>query len=106
MKKEELDKLEDATIEVAGDCGLSYVGKNEDGELEFLGDQDAWDSFDEVQNCDHDCTSNCRREGCNCACGEWHLGGLAKVKIPKEDPKMVNEKLSKLVVEMQKDKQL
>ena len=23
-------------------------------------------------NCDHDCTSNCRREGCNCLCGEYH----------------------------------
>jgi hypothetical protein len=22
--------------------------------------------------CDHACTSNCRREGCNCLCGEWH----------------------------------
>lgn len=24
-------------------------------------------------NCDHDCTSNCRREGCNCDCGEYHV---------------------------------
>ena len=23
-------------------------------------------------NCDHQCTSNCRREGCNCRCGEYH----------------------------------
>jgi hypothetical protein len=23
-------------------------------------------------NCDHDCTSDCRREGCNCLCGEYH----------------------------------
>lgn len=23
-------------------------------------------------NCDHGCTSNCRREGCNCLCGEYH----------------------------------
>lgn len=23
--------------------------------------------------CDHICTGNCRREGCNCDCGgEWH----------------------------------
>lgn len=22
--------------------------------------------------CDHVCTSNCRREGCNCECGEFH----------------------------------
>jgi len=24
------------------------------------------------EGCDHVCTSNCRREGCNCECGEWH----------------------------------
>ena len=23
-------------------------------------------------NCDHSCTSDCRREGCNCLCGEFH----------------------------------
>ncbi len=23
-------------------------------------------------DCIHECTSNCRREGCNCECGEWH----------------------------------
>ena len=23
-------------------------------------------------NCDHDCTSECRRSGCNCECGEYH----------------------------------
>lgn len=23
-------------------------------------------------NCDHMCTSDCRREGCNCLCGEFH----------------------------------
>lgn len=23
--------------------------------------------------CTHDCTSNCRRNGCNCECGEYHL---------------------------------
>jgi hypothetical protein len=22
-------------------------------------------------SCDHDCTGNCRREGCNCECGEY-----------------------------------
>lgn len=25
--------------------------------------------------CDHVCSGNCRREGCNCDCGEWHLTG-------------------------------
>jgi len=24
------------------------------------------------EDCDHICTSNCRRVGCNCECGEWH----------------------------------
>jgi hypothetical protein len=23
-------------------------------------------------NCFHQCTSKCRREGCNCECGEYH----------------------------------
>ncbi len=23
-------------------------------------------------HCDHDCTSMCRHNGCNCQCGEWH----------------------------------
>ena len=24
-------------------------------------------------NCDHQCSGNCRRNGCNCNCGEYHL---------------------------------
>lgn len=24
------------------------------------------------EGCEHLCTGNCRREGCNCQCGEWH----------------------------------
>lgn len=24
-------------------------------------------------DCEHVCSSDCRREGCNCTCGEWHL---------------------------------
>lgn len=23
--------------------------------------------------CNHQCTSSCRREGCNCNCGKYHL---------------------------------
>ena len=23
-------------------------------------------------DCNHQCTSKCRREGCNCLCGEYH----------------------------------
>lgn len=26
----------------------------------------------EEVECHHQCTSNCRREGCNCECGEYH----------------------------------
>lgn len=25
-----------------------------------------------ITTCDHICTGNCRRVGCNCDCGEWH----------------------------------
>lgn len=25
------------------------------------------------RNCEHQCTSNCRREGCNCQCGNYCL---------------------------------
>ena len=27
---------------------------------------------EEKEACDHSCSGNCRREGCNCKCGEWH----------------------------------
>ena len=29
-------------------------------------------------NCIHACTSNCRREGCNCECGEYHDSATAE----------------------------
>ena len=32
-------------------------------------------------NCDHMCTSNCRREGCNCLCGEFHDSATAEEVI-------------------------
>lgn len=34
---------------------------------------DMLESFAEALNCKHECTSNCRRNGCNCACGEYHF---------------------------------
>ena len=40
-----------------------------------LGEQDLTEmlqSFLEVFLCEHECTSRCRREGCNCSCGERH----------------------------------
>ena len=29
--------------------------------------------FIESLECEHQCISNCRREGCNCDCGEYHF---------------------------------
>lgn len=29
--------------------------------------------FIESLECSHSCTSNCRKEGCNCDCGEFHF---------------------------------
>lgn len=28
--------------------------------------------YKEISECEHMCTSNCRREGCNCNCGNSH----------------------------------
>lgn len=28
---------------------------------------------DEDEDCEHECTSSCRREGCNCKCGNTHI---------------------------------
>ena len=25
-----------------------------------------------MEDCEHMCSGNCRREGCNCDCGEYH----------------------------------
>jgi aspartokinase len=41
-----------------------------------LSEDDLYDmltAFAEALTCDHVCTSNCRREGCNCKCGEHHF---------------------------------
>ena len=38
--------------------------------------KDIFESFVEALECDHECSSNCRREGCNCNCGEWHFSEL------------------------------
>ena len=31
------------------------------------------ESFAEALNCKHECTSSCRKNGCNCACGKFHF---------------------------------
>ena len=41
--------------------------QSEDDLVDFL------TMFLEAVNCDHDCTSNCRSEGCDCACGNYHF---------------------------------
>jgi len=35
--------------------------------------KDMLEGFIETLNCNHACTSNCRREGCNCDCGNSHF---------------------------------
>ena len=49
------------------------IGKTrEDGQV---WDGEDWidpESIQDIKDCDHMCTSDCRRDGCNCACGEWH----------------------------------
>lgn len=32
--------------------------------------------------CEHICSSNCRRVGCNCECGEWHEKSGTDKKCP------------------------
>jgi len=35
--------------------------------------KDMLEGFVESLMCDHQCTSNCRKNGCNCGCGEFHF---------------------------------
>jgi len=35
--------------------------------------KDMLEGFIESLECTHQCSGNCRREGCECACGEWHF---------------------------------
>jgi hypothetical protein len=35
--------------------------------------KDMLEDFTEALLCEHQCSSNCRREGCNCKCGEYHI---------------------------------
>jgi len=34
--------------------------------------EDELEGFMNKDDCDHICSGNCRRVGCNCECGEWH----------------------------------
>lgn len=37
-------------IKLAEECGLIFVGYNEDEDPEFIGDNKAWSEFDKVYN--------------------------------------------------------
>ncbi len=45
-------------------------------------------------NCTHQCTSNCRREGCNCECGEFHedVGAYVVEEVLKAQKELTTEK--------------
>jgi hypothetical protein len=47
--------------------------------------------MNKVIACEHVCSSDCRREGCNCACGEFHqVASALKVQhLPSDYPKDV-----------------
>lgn len=34
---------------------------------------DMFNDFTESLLCEHECNSNCRKNGCNCACGNSHF---------------------------------
>lgn len=51
--------------------------------------------YAEMASCDHMCTGNCRREGCNCDCGEFHKDTSVATKRTREfspgQQKMIND---------------
>ena len=38
--------------------------------------------YHQDEECDHLCSGNCRREGCRCLCGEWHI---EEAEIPTQE---------------------
>ena len=56
------------------DCKLKEKGFCECSDDELWKDEKDKDgNWIKVRiKCDHQCTSNCRRECCNCECGEYH----------------------------------
>lgn len=50
-------------------------------------------AFDESEvECGHICSGDCRREGCNCECGEWHeVHEANEINMPIEpEPVLTN----------------
>lgn len=52
--------------EWCGDWLCSFCG------YEVEGERACNECYKEMVQCGHQCTGNCRRVGCNCACGEFH----------------------------------
>jgi len=50
---------------------VTKIKELEDFEIKVGEELDA-EQIEEIRSCDHMCTSNCRHEGCNCSCGEFH----------------------------------
>ena len=50
-----------------------YAHDYRDMEMSEENLKDLLESFAEALNCKHECSSNCRRNGCNCACGGHHF---------------------------------
>lgn len=48
----------------------------------------------EKPTCDHVCTSDCRRDGCGCACGEWHDEAITIAREAAEDGEIEQELLN------------
>ena len=55
----------------------------------FQKNMETWIKMDNgkyrIAECDHECTSNCRREGCGCLCGEFHGNLDEGDRIGEED---------------------
>ena len=60
--------LTEANLMIADlESELSLAVDAEEEALEAQGQ-----ALEKASVCDHVCTSDCRREGCNCKHGEWH----------------------------------
>ena len=45
--------------------------------------------------CEHECTSNCRKEGCNCECGASHMSQEEYEQYKLEEMQAEGEELAK-----------
>ena len=50
-----------------------YAHDYRDMEMSEIHLKDMLKGLIESLECTHQCSSNCRREGCKCACGEFHF---------------------------------